>query len=100
MENHPISAVDFSFPPESHLPSPRQYRRKRLAKYAIRTSLAIALYFLFWKHEWVRWSLWVYAPMNLLSLIANLYLIRQYSNRLRFAGDESGEQEQLEAVRS
>lgn len=44
------------------------YRRKGLIKYGIRTSIAIVLYILFWKYDWVRWSLYFYVPLNLLGL--------------------------------
>ena len=46
-----------------------QYRRKRLTRWVIRTFLAAIIYGIFWQNPWIRWSLWIYAPMNLLGLI-------------------------------
>ncbi len=47
-----------------------EYRKKKLITYLIRTGVAIVLYFLFWKYQWVRWSLVVYVPLNLFSLFS------------------------------
>lgn len=44
-------------------------RRKKLIIYVIRTSIAAILYYLLWKHYWVRMSLWLYLPLNLLGLL-------------------------------
>lgn len=44
-------------------------RKKKLIIYLIRTTLAVVLYFLLWKHYWVRMSLWLYIPLNLLGLL-------------------------------
>ena len=46
-----------------------QYRKKRLTRWAIRTFLAAIIYGIFWQNPWIRWSLWIDAPMNLLGLI-------------------------------
>lgn len=42
--------------------------RGRWIRLAIRETLTVALYIIFWKHEWVRWSLYVVAPLILLNL--------------------------------
>ncbi len=44
------------------------YRRKKLIRYGIRTLIALIIYLVFWENDWVRWSLWVYIPLNLLGL--------------------------------
>lgn len=44
-------------------------RKKKLIIYVIRTSIAAILYFLLWKYDWVRMSLWLYVPLNLLGLL-------------------------------
>lgn len=46
-----------------------QYRKKRLTRWAIRTFLAAIIYGIFWQNPWIRWSLWIDAPMNLLGPI-------------------------------
>ena len=46
-----------------------QCRKKRLTRWAIRTFLAAIIYGIFWQNPWIRWSLWIYAPMNLLGLV-------------------------------
>lgn len=45
-----------------------RFKKKRFILYFIRTILAIVLYIVFWKYDWVAWSLLVYIPLNLFSL--------------------------------
>ena len=47
-----------------------EYRRKKLIMYVIRTAIAIALFYWLWEHQWVKWLLWVYIPLNLIFLVA------------------------------
>lgn len=47
-----------------------EYKRKKLILWFIRTLIAVCLYFFSWKYTWVRWSLIVYIPLNLISLIS------------------------------
>ena len=42
--------------------------RSRWIRLIIRETLTVALYIIFWKHAWVRWSLYVVAPLILLNL--------------------------------
>lgn len=42
--------------------------RSRWIRLVIRETLTIALYVIFWKHAWVRWSLYVVVPLVLLNL--------------------------------
>ncbi len=46
-----------------------EYKRARLRAWGIRTLLSVALYAIFWKYAWVRWSLWVSVPLTVLSLV-------------------------------
>lgn len=48
------------------------YKRKKLIIYGVRTFIAILLYGSFWEHEWVRWTLLLYVPLNLFGLAAIL----------------------------
>lgn len=50
-----------------------EYKRKKMILYGIRTSIAAILYVVFWKHEWVRWTLLLYIPLNLFGLWMILY---------------------------
>ncbi|MEZ4886318.1 MAG: hypothetical protein R3E32_16400 [Chitinophagales bacterium] len=45
------------------------YRRKKLIAYAVRTAIMVALYILFWQYVWLRWTLLVYVPLNLVGLV-------------------------------
>lgn len=56
IENNPILSAKF--------------RRQKTIMWTIRTLIAIILYFIFWKHQWVRWTLIAYIPLNLLSLFS------------------------------
>lgn len=44
------------------------YRRKKLVIWTIRTIITIVLYIIFWKHDWVKWSLLLVVPLNLFNL--------------------------------
>ncbi len=42
--------------------------RGRWTRLFIRETLTVALYIIFWKYAWVRWSLYVVVPLVLLNL--------------------------------
>jgi len=42
--------------------------RGRWTRLIIRETLTVALYIIFWKYAWVRWSLYVVVPLVLLNL--------------------------------
>ena len=46
------------------------YRKKKLVLWSIRTSIMFVLYLIFWKYNWVKWSLAVTIPLSLFSLFA------------------------------
>lgn len=48
-------------------------RRKEFITYIIRTVIAACLYYWFWEYTWVRWSLWLYVPLNLFGLFGILF---------------------------
>jgi phosphatidylglycerophosphate synthase len=72
--------------PGNQLFSP-EYRRRKLITYFIRTAIAVFLYAYFWKYQWVRWSLVVYVPLNLFSLLSifgwNYFLKRKIERTKR-----------------
>lgn len=47
-----------------------EYRRKKLIMYVIRTIIAIVLFYIFWDHQWVKWMLYIYIPLNLIFLVS------------------------------
>lgn len=47
-----------------------EFRKKKVAIWCIRTAITVTLYILFWEYEWVRWTLLLYIPLSLLSLIS------------------------------
>jgi len=56
------------------------YRKKKLAMWAIRTALAVVMYYFLWDVKWVRWSLWLYVPLNLflpISLLGGNYFLNK-----------------------
>ncbi len=53
------------------------FRRKKMISWLIRTIIAIVLYIIFWDYEWVRWSLWIYVPLNLFGLVM-LFIVPRY----------------------
>lgn len=60
----------------------KKYRNKKLVFYIIRTLIAIAIIYFLWDYEWIKWVLYIYVPLNLISLISifgwNIFL----NNRL------------------
>jgi hypothetical protein len=69
------------------------YRKKKLITYCIRTIVAIILYVVFWKHQWVRWSLIAYIPLNLFSLFSLIgwrYFLRRKIGRVKGKIDQMG----------
>ena len=45
------------------------YKKKKLVIWTVRTGLSVLLYIIFWKHEWVRWTLILYVPLALFNLV-------------------------------
>lgn len=77
-----------------------EYRRRRLILWAIRTTILAILYIIFWRYEWVRWTLVVSVPLSILFLVSLLVgprLLRRKIERVQEAIDripdevESGE---------
>lgn len=78
-----------------------EVRKKKLIIYVIRTILAVILYYLFWKYYWVRMSLWLYIPLNLMGLLTITLMpliLQQKVNKTRsliekFPGEHHFEEE-------
>lgn len=55
------------------------YRKKKLVLWTIRTTISVILYIIFWKYNWVKWSLLLTIPLSLFSLftiIGSPYLLK------------------------
>jgi hypothetical protein len=50
----------------------KAYRNKKLLLYAIRTIIAIVIIYFLWDYSWVKWVLYIYIPLNLISLLSIL----------------------------
>lgn len=50
----------------------KTYRNKKLLLYAIRTLIAVIAIYLLWDYSWVKWLLYIYIPLNLISLASIL----------------------------
>jgi len=46
-----------------------EYRKRKLIMWIVRTGLSVVLYVIFWKYEWIRWTLIAYVPLSLFNLI-------------------------------
>lgn len=44
------------------------YRKKKLVLWTVRTTISVILYVIFWKYNWVKWSLLLTIPLSLFSL--------------------------------
>lgn len=65
---------------------PKQYRRKKLVIWFVRTTLTAIIYIIFWKYEWIRWTLLLYVPLSLFNLLTPLgwnFLLRKKTNALK-----------------
>ena len=65
---------------------PKAYRRKKLVMWSVRTILTIIIYIIFWKYEWIRWTLILYIPLSLFNLFALLgwnILIRKKTEKIK-----------------
>ena len=45
------------------------YKKKKLIIWTVRTVLSVVLYIIFWKYEWVKWTLILYIPLSLFNLL-------------------------------
>ncbi|MFI5132461.1 MAG: hypothetical protein ACHQFX_20830 [Chitinophagales bacterium] len=45
------------------------YRKRKLIMWSVRTVLSILIYVIFWKHQWVRWTLFLYIPLSIFNLV-------------------------------
>jgi hypothetical protein len=62
------------------------YRKKKLILWIIRTTISVILYIIFWKHEWVKWSLILTVPLSLFSLftiVGSAYFLKRKIERTR-----------------
>lgn len=62
------------------------FRKKKLILWAIRTSISVVLYIIFWKYNWVKWSLVVIVPVSIFSLfiiIGSPYLLKRKIERTK-----------------
>lgn len=50
----------------------KTYRNKKLLLYVIRTLIAVIAIYLLWDYSWVKWLLYIYIPLNLISLASIL----------------------------
>lgn len=60
------------------------YRKKKLVYWAIRSTISVVLYVIFWKHNWVKWSLLLTIPLSLFSLFTIIglpYLLKRKIER-------------------
>ena len=62
------------------------YKKRKLIIWTVRTALSVVLYIIFWKYEWVRWTLILYVPLSLFNLIMLLgfnFILDKRVNKLR-----------------
>ena len=62
------------------------YRKRKLIIWTVRTILSVVLYIIFWKYEWVRWTLILYVPLALFNLVIILvfnYMLDKKLNKIR-----------------
>ncbi|WP_439153152.1 hypothetical protein [Winogradskyella sp.] len=50
----------------------KTFRNKKLLQYVIRTLIAVIIIYFLWDYSWVKWVLYIYIPLNLISLFSIL----------------------------
>ena len=50
----------------------KKHRNKKLLVYLVRTLIAVTIIYFLWDYDWVKWVLYIYIPLNLISLISIL----------------------------
>ncbi len=68
------------------------YRKKKLILWTVRTTISVVLYVIFWKYNWVKWSLLLTIPLSLFSLftiIVSPYLLKRKIEQTRNKIDEA-----------
>lgn len=62
------------------------YRKRKLGLWIVRATIAIVLYIIFWKYDWVKWTLLLTIPASLFSLFTIVvypYLIEKKIEKVR-----------------
>ncbi len=68
------------------------FRKKKLILWTIRTTISIALYVIFWKYEWVKWTLLLTIPLSFFSLftiIGSPYLLKRKIEKTKIKIEEA-----------
>jgi len=69
----------------------KAYRNRKLILYFIRTLIAIVIIYFLWDYEWINWVLYIYIPINLISLISifgwNIFLNKRIKTTQRKLND-------------
>jgi hypothetical protein len=68
------------------------YKKRKLIIWTVRTVLSAVLYIIFWKYEWVRWTLVLYIPLslfNLLMIFGFNFILDRKVKRLKSKVDKS-----------
>lgn len=63
-----------------------QFKIKKTIIWLVRTVFAAVLYYCFWEHKWVKWSLIFYVPLNLFGLFViygGNYFLKKRTNKLK-----------------
>ena len=47
----------------------KTYLKRKLIAWIFRTILTIIIYIIFWKYEWVRWTLLLYIPLSIFNIV-------------------------------
>ena len=54
---------------ENEIFSP-EFKKRKVKMYLIRTLISVIIIYFLWDYEWVNWVLYIYIPINILSLLS------------------------------
>jgi hypothetical protein len=59
-----------------------EFKKRKIILWILRTIIAIVLYIIFWNYNWVKWSLAIYIPLNLFSILSIFFWRNSVKNKL------------------
>lgn len=48
----------------------KEFRNKKFIIYLVRTLISVVIIYFLWDYEWIKWVLYLYIPLNLISLVS------------------------------
>lgn len=70
-------------------------RRRKLITWFIRTAISVVLYIIFWKYDWVKWTLILTVPLTMFSLFTIVGLPYLLKRKIEITNQKLREADQI-----